>query len=178
MPSLEVKSCLKNTNALQDLYFGKLYGKLSTLMMSHEMRNANMTMQQIYEIDELTLKVLADSDCDEAQTMTAFKLLEADKEPIAAHNLTFKTANNVTVDLHMVPYFISRDQAAITEAYATNSTKSLSEQHYNIGKQLGMATKLFQLRGKDTPNGSKSYWIIGAIVLFVILAFVSFVLFR
>ena len=63
LPKVDIKNCLKRSSATEDLFFGKLYGKLSNLMVSYEMGNLNQTVDLIYEIDELALKVLADSDC-------------------------------------------------------------------------------------------------------------------
>lgn len=79
-------------------------------MISYEMGDYKKTMALIYEIDELALDVLVESDCKEASKMTALKLLKKEKEEMVVNGtkIYFVTQNNVTVDVSLVPYLIAK----------------------------------------------------------------------
>jgi len=144
-------------------------------MLAHEYHNANETLRLVYELDELAFKVLGNSKCEDLNALAMLKLLEG-KAPIAAKNqsLSMTTTEEVEVDLSGLPDLIARNNKKLVLAQSANATGEKGQYLHKMGQQLGLATKLYQLKGKEAPVASKGLdWQVTALIagsVFVLIA--------
>jgi len=118
-------------------------------MIAYEFRNMNETLRMVYELDDFSFNVLANSKCKVLDSLANFKSMEG-KAPINAGNMTLSmnTTEDYRVDLSSMPMFIALNNKKLTTAQATNSTEDKTKYLYTMGEQLGLATKLYAVRGK------------------------------
>lgn len=128
------------------------------------------------ELDGLTNKVFVNSTCNELNALAFLNQME-DKEPMLTANqtLAFTTTDNYTVDMSMFLNFVSSKHQKLSIAQATkNFTEDRTQITYRMGNQLGVATQLFQKRGKviekEQEPTNDSYVYVGVIASVVILS--------
>ena len=147
-------------------------------MLAQEFKNMNETLKMIYELDDLAFSVLGESSCEKLD-LTFFKLLK-DRAAIVIEkeSIHFNTTNDIRIELGSTPQFIAYNNKMLLNAQATNSTSTddKAQSLYMMGEQMGMATKLYQIKGADAPDGeTNDDWYttlaIGGVVclLFVII---------
>jgi len=85
-----------------------------------------------------------------------FKLIQG-KHPINStdDSIFFNTTEDVKINLANTPKYIASNNQKLTTAQATSSTIDKSVYLKNMGHQLGMATKLYQMKGKTLPAPAK-----------------------
>lgn len=110
----------------------------------------------VFELDELTYSVLGNSKCKDLDSLAVFKLIDG-KHPIE-HNdasIFFNTTENVKIELSSIPEMIAFNNQKLTNLQSSNSTEDKTQYLEMMGQQLGMATKLYQVKGKDLPAAAK-----------------------
>jgi len=86
-------------------------------MIAYEFRNMNETLRMVYELDDFSFNVLANSKCKVLDSLANFKSMEG-KAPINAGNktLSFNTTEDFHVDLSSMPSFIAFNNKKLTTA--------------------------------------------------------------
>lgn len=130
----------------------------------------------VFALDELTYSVLGNSKCKDLDSLAVFKHIEG-KHPIDSESISFNTTEDVKIELASVPEMIAFNNQKLTNLQSSNSTEDKTQYLEMMGQQLGMATKLYQIKGKNLPTTAKQNdWdttllIVGAgAVLFTALA--------
>jgi hypothetical protein len=121
-------------------------------MLAFEFKNMNETLKMMYELDGLVNSVLANSSCKDLDAIAIFKLLK-DKQPLehSEKSIYFNSTEGVRIELGSTPQFIAFNNKKLTTAQATNSTEDKTRYLHTMGDQLGMATKLYQMKGQNVP---------------------------
>jgi len=156
LPKMYVQECIDHTTPeIKSLFTGQLQSKLTGLQLAYEFRNMDDTLKMMYELDELTYSVLSSSSkCQDMAALAILHLIKG-KEPILSKDsgkdvsLFFNSTEGVKIELASVPQMISFNNKKLTDAQATNSTLDKSKYLYNMGEQLGLATKLYAKKGSD-----------------------------
>lgn len=129
-------------------------------MLAYEFKNMNETLKTMYELDDLVFSVLAKSNCKELDAVAIFKTIDG-KHPIE-HNdnsIFFNTTEEVKIELASTPQFIAFNNKKLITAQATNSTDDRTRYLHTMGDQLGMATKLYQIKGKAAEKETNDDWL-------------------
>ena len=101
------------------------------------------------------------------------------KAPIQtdAKSIYFNTTNGLRIELGSTPQMITYQNQKLTAAQATNDkTADRTQYLHRMGEQLGLATKLYQLKGKEAEMEKESDWeitvaiVVSVGVLFFIIA--------
>jgi hypothetical protein len=128
-------------------------------MLAYEFQNMNETLKMMYDLDELVNSVLANSSCKDLDSIAIFKLMK-DKENLKTgeKSIYFNSTEGVRIDLGSTPQFIAYNNKKLTTAQATKSTEDKTRYLHTMGDQLGMATKLYQMKAKTVPADENSDW--------------------
>ena len=128
-------------------------------MLAYEFKNMNETLKMMYELDDLVFGVLSNSSCKELESLAIFSLIDG-KHPIAHDDVSifFNTTEEVKIELASVPQFMAFNNRKLTTAMATNSTEDKTQYLKTMGDQLGMATKLYEIKGKNQESKDTSDW--------------------
>jgi len=147
-------------------------------MLAQEFKNLNETLKMVYELDDLAYTVLQNSTCENLD-VTFFKLIQ-DKAAIQVdkESIYFNTTTDIRIELGSIPQFIAYNNKMLLNAQATNSTTAdKSQSMYLMGEQLGLASKLYSIKGAEaTGSEANDDWygtmVIGGVVC-VLLAIVA-----
>jgi len=77
-------------------------------MLAYEFRNTNETIKMMYELDDLSYRVLTNSSCDELNSIALFKTIE-DRYSLQSDDGTicFNTTEDLKIDLSSTTQLIS-----------------------------------------------------------------------
>ena len=156
---INIHECVAHTDDLTNLFTGQLQSKLTGLMLAYDFKNMNETLKMIYELDDLIFGVMNNSSCKEIESLAIFKLID-DKHPIDHNDVSifFNTTEEIKIELSSIPQFIAFNNRKLTTAQATNSTEDKTKFLKIMGDQLGMATKLYEIKGKNKKSNESSNW--------------------
>lgn len=147
-------------------------------MLAYEFQNMNETLKMMYELDEIVNSVLANSSCKDLESLAILKLMK-DKQPIQNDDksIYFNSTEGVRIELGSTPQFIAYNNKKLTTAQATKSTEDKTRYLHTMGDQLGMATKLYQIKGQNAPAKENNDWenaVVISLTVGILLAMIAF----
>jgi len=76
-------------------------------MLAYEFRNTNETLKMVYELDDLSYNVLANSSCDELKSLAIFKAAGRESIQSVGDLISFNTTEGLKIDLTNTAQLIS-----------------------------------------------------------------------